>query len=39
MYAGGEVDREVDRGEPIEEEEAIEGEGGTRGGWKGMDIE
>ena len=35
---GGDVDNEVDCGEPSEEDEATEGEGGTMGGWNGMDI-
>ena len=36
---GGDVDNEIDCGEPREDEEATEGEGGTIGGWKGMDID
>lgn len=35
---GGDVDKEVDRGEPSEEDEATEGDEGTIEGWKGMDI-
>ena len=32
------MDKEVERGEPREEEEATEGEEGTIAGWKGIDI-
>jgi len=32
------VDEEVDSGEPSEEDEATEGDGGTLGGGNGMDI-
>jgi hypothetical protein len=36
---GGDVDNEVENGEPSEDDEATDGDGGTMGGWNGMDID
>jgi len=38
LYAEGDVDNEVDSGEPSEDDDATEGEGGTFSEWNGMDI-